>query len=306
MPWTPAPVGLRPNTGTPSESACAKDLAAGWGQPSLARRSLPPLRCRRPRSWRCARPSRPRARCEPPPRRHGSRARTVRRHDTPPRWHRRKTPPAHGRRSKMAGGRRRRRGRDRTCGARTPAPSANRRGARRRFLLRRAPSVRGYRRGLFAGTAEVKCRGRRDPVIRPRDVAVEHEVDLGYPGSKSVPAQCGRVPVGDRVPIHLQQCRGCGVEDGDALGRFGHLDPGGQLAAARAQIGDQRVGNHLAAADRDGPADPMGQGGQHQPRAGRHQRRQRRNSVGSNAGEQCAGIFASESAPCWGALRQDA
>ncbi|EUA94146.1 putative nitric oxide resistance protein [Mycobacterium ulcerans str. Harvey] len=94
--------------------------------------------------------------------------------------------------------------------------------------------------------------GRRDPVIRPRDVAVEHEVDLGYPGSKSVPAQCGRVPVGDRVPIHLQQCRGCGVEDGDALGRFGHLDPGGQLAAVRAQIGDQRVGNHLAAADRDG------------------------------------------------------
>ena len=73
-------------------------------------------------------------------------------------------------------------------------------------------------------------------------------------------------------------------------------------AAVSAQVGDQRVRDGLAAADRDGPADGMCERGQHQSGTGGDERRHPRDGMCGNAGEQRAGIFAGELAPQRGAL----
>ena len=70
-----------------------------------------------------------------------------------------------------------------------------------------------------------------------------------------------------------------------------------QRAAVGAQVGDQRVGDRLAAADRDRPADGVCERRQHQPSTRGHHRRHLRNRVRCNTAEQSAGVLAGKRAP---------
>lgn len=81
--------------------------------------------------------------------------------------------------------------------------------------------------------------------------------------------------------------------------------PGFHDAPVRPQVGDQRIGDRLAAAHRNRPTRGMGQRGQQQTRAGRDDRRHRRNRVRGNAGEQRPGVLAAQRRPQRGALLEN-
>ena len=148
-----------------------------------------------------------------------------------------------------------------------PGRTAARDAGRARPPPRRSRSPRASRRrGPLPPVAHSSAGPRHRPVERP--VELEHARPVA--GS----AAAGAVRGGSRSPARPRICRGVTSRRGRArrrelVERADHAAPGLDLAAERAEVRRERVGDRLGAATRERPADRVREQAEDEPERGR-------------------------------------
>ena len=153
-------------------------------------------------------------------------------------------------------------------------------------------------RHLRAGAAHVQRRRLGQPLVAPRNLAGQHEVDFATPRAESIAPQRLCISRRQRVAVDVAAAR-------SGRCRRAPRPAGGGVPARRAPVRHRERASRRSVrrgspgCRRPVPASPRcaPSVASISPRAGGHQRRHRRNRMCGNASEQRAGVLAAQQRP---------
>jgi len=154
---------------------------------------------------------------------------------------------------------------------------------------------------LPRGATKVEGAGAAAGVVQPGNGGVEGVIDLEDAGRGPEALEGAAITAREAVAGKLEElARGNIEEDGVGGGQIGQGADGAvalDLAPGLAKAGEQRGGDRLGAAAREGPADGMAHRSEDEANCHRTGSRQREKGVGSETGNEGTGALAAKPMP---------